>query len=210
MIKAGKPPRSSRLKGRLERLFVSIGKGHLDPFQRFGLQLELQQIGAAYAERRGQLTAEQRRLLRKFRSSTAKRQALRRRLAPISEEIVLAGWLREDPDADEDGLRAVLADLEDYPEIVIPRTVEAKEDLDIAFLLDRKGDYRKRKVRKLAIEPFLQFLTKHKIKSSPKKLPLIRMVRALLDWLEISQGRPTDTGVRTIVREFKRRRSARR
>ena len=93
-------------------------------------------------------------------------------------------------------------------ERIDPAKIEAEEDRDIAFLLDDKDDYRKRDIRKFAIEPFLAFLKRHSVKSS-RKLPLIRMVRALLNWLEVEQ-RPTDTGVRTIVREFERSRRARR
>ena len=76
----------------------------------------------------------------------------------------MAGQLRTNPHVDEHDLRAGVHwsddDLEGT-EVVDYAKIEADEDQDIAFLLDSKGDYRKREVRKLVVEPFLRFLERH-------------------------------------------------
>src|SRR4051812_8131284 len=109
MIKAKAPPRRSRSDERLDRLFDAIGKGHLDAFQRLGLESDLREIETTYSEQRGRLTAEQRKVLRKFRGNTERRQAKRRQLpSSVWNEVMLAGWLRENPDAEEAELRAML------------------------------------------------------------------------------------------------------
>jgi hypothetical protein len=145
-------------------------------------------------------------LLRRFRANTAKRRGLRKELKPIRDEIVLAGFLRSSPGADESLLRGLLEDRENA-ETVDFAELEESEDQDIAFLLDRNSDYKKRQVRRLAIEPFLCFLEKQNIKPS-RRYPLNRMVAAWLDWLNVEKRlRPTDTGVRTIVADMKAHRS---
>ena len=90
-------------------------------------------------------------------------------------------------------------------EVVDYAKFEEDEDQDIAYFLDSKGDYRKRELRSLVIEPFLRFLERHGVTPS-RTLPLTGMMRALFDWLEIEEKlRPTDTGIRTIARDMKRR-----
>jgi hypothetical protein len=85
-----------------------------------------------------------------------------------------------------------------------PAQFEASEDQDIAAFIDSGDDYRKREVRKQAVEPFLRFLERRGVVPS-RKLPRTRMMRALFDWLEIEQTlRPTEAGVRTIARDLKR------
>ena len=112
----------------------------------------------------------------------------------------MAGWLRSNPNADEGELRAAVEDSEN----IDPAEFEANEDQDIAFFIDSAGGYRKREVRKQAVEPFLRFLKKHDLVPS-RKLPLNRMMGALFDWLDIERKlRPADTGIRTIARDLKR------
>jgi len=82
---------------------------------------------------------------------------------------------------------------------------EADEDLDIAFLLDKEGDYRKRDITKLVVEPFLRFLERNDVVPS-RALPLNRMTTALFDRLDIEEPRPTDVGIRTIASNMKRSR----
>jgi hypothetical protein len=54
------------------------------------------------------------------------------------------------------------------------------------------------------IEPFLLILAAHNMLESAK--PLSDVAKALFDWLGIAQKyRPTDTGVRTILRETRRK-----
>ena len=195
----------------LEQLLSAIGKDGCNEFQNFRLQSDLQELRSNYLDGCGQLTAEHRRLLRQFRASTAKRRKLRRQFKAIRDEIVIAEWLRQNPEADERELRDVLDDLRDTGEAPPdPGKIEDIEDLAIAFLLDSKGDYRKRTTTKLVVEPFLDFLDRHNITPS-RKLPLNHMFKALFDWLRIEQKhRPTEAGIRTIRSDFKRSRKANR
>ena len=191
---------------RLDKLFAAIGKKRTDYFGF--IESELKSIRSDYSERRGQLTAAQRKLLRKFRASTARRRDLRRQLRSVKDDIVMAGHLRINPALDVHDLRAGVHwsddDLEGN-EVVDYAKVEEDEDQDIAYFLNSKGDYRKRGLRSLVIEPFLRLLERHGVTPS-RTLPLAGMVRALFDWLEIERKlRPTDTGIRTIARDMKRR-----
>ncbi len=57
MSKSRKPP-GSRSDVLLNELLAAIGKGDLNPFQRYPLIAALEKIWSAYAERPGELTAE--------------------------------------------------------------------------------------------------------------------------------------------------------
>lgn len=190
----------SRSDELLDKLLAAISKGDSDSFERHFLVEDLQKIEGAYSERRGQPTSgSHHKLLRKFRANTAKRRELRRQLRPIHDDIVLAGYLRANPGADEGELRAAL---QDSTENIDPAETDAIEDQDIAFLIDSGGDFRKREVRKQVVEPFLRFLEKRGVVPS-RKLPRTGMMRALFDWLGIEQKlRPTDAGIRTIARDL--------
>jgi hypothetical protein len=189
---------------RLDKLLVAIGKTDLVGF----IKSELESIRSNYSERSGQLTAAQRRLLRRFRASTTRRREMRRQLRSIKDDIVMAGQLRRNPHVDEHDLRASVHwsddDLEGT-EVADYAKFEADEDLDIAFLLDKEGDYRKRDITKLVVEPFLRFLERNDVVPS-RALPLNRMTTALFDWLDIEEPRPTDVGIRTIASNMKRSR----
>jgi hypothetical protein len=157
MAKSRKSP-GSRSDEVLDKVLAAIGKGDSDSFERYALVVELQEIKAAHSKRRGRPTSgSHHKLLRKFRANTAKRRELRRQLRPIRDDIVMAGLLRANPGADEGELRAAL---QDSTENFDPAEIEASEDQDIAFFIDSAGGYRKREVRKQAVEPFLRFLKK--------------------------------------------------
>lgn len=200
-IMAKKPSGSSDVL--LDRLLAAIGKGDADALERYLLSEELREIEVACSKLRGQptLTGLRRRLLRKFRANTVRRRELRRQLEPIRDDILVAGFLRANPGADERQLRAALQ--EEGTENIDPAEIEAIEDQDIAFLIANASDYRKRQVRKLAVEPFLRLLQKDDVIPS-RKLPLNRMMQALFDWLGIEKKlRPTDAGIRTIARSMR-------
>ena len=116
----------------------------------------------------------------------------------------IAGWLRDNPEADKSSLLAAIQDAN----IPDPAEIEAIEDRDIAFLIDAMGnlgDYRKRYLRKLAVEPFLRLLEEHEVIPS-RDLPLNRMTHALFDRLGIEPKlRLTDAGIRTIARDLRRK-----
>ena len=206
MTKSTKSP-GRRSDEPLETLLVAVGKGDSNSFERHALVQGLQEIESAYSTRRGQPTSgSYHNVLRRFRANTAKRLELRRRFRPIYDDIVVAGYLRSNPDADEAAVRAAVQDNQDSTEKIDPPELEAVEDQEIAAYIDSAGDYRKRRVRKQAVEPFLQFLEKHGVVPS-RKLPRTRMMRALFDWLEIEKKlRPTEAGMRTIASEMKRSR----
>ena len=136
---------------------------------------------------------------------------MRRQLRPIHDELIFAGQLRTNPHVDEYDLRAGVHwsddDLEGT-EVADYAKIEADEDLDIAYFLDTKRDYRKRDITMLVIEPFLRFLQRNELIPS-RKLPLNRMLEALFDWLGIEQKlRPTAPGSGRLQRDFKRNHTA--
>lgn len=185
----------------LTRLFAAIGMAECNAFERYGLAVELEDIRAGCSKLNELPVAggTHRKLLKKFRANTAKRRALRKQLAPVLDAIAMAALRRRNPDADEAALRAALSDLGR----IDPADAEDDEDRDIAFLIDQSGDYRKRQVRKLAVEPFLRWLDNHGVVAHPKRLPRSAMMRAWFDWLGIAPRlRPSDAGIRTIAREL--------
>jgi hypothetical protein len=74
-------------------------------------------------------------------------------------------------------------------------------------VIDSTGDYRKRQVRKLVVEPFLLLLEEYRVVPDPKLLPRNRMMQALFAWLDIrsTTPRPTDSGIRRIARELRKK-----
>jgi hypothetical protein len=187
----------------LDRLFAAIGKADSSHFERFPLEFELSEIRSACSKLDELPIAggTHRELLKKFRANKAKRRKLRDQLRPVRDAIVLAGWLRQNPGADEAVLRATM---QDDTGRVDPAAIEDEEDQDIAFLIDQSADYRKRQVRKLAVEPFLRWLEKQGVVPHPKRLPRTRMMRTFFDWLGVdARLRHSDSGVRTIAWELK-------
>ena len=87
-----------------------------------------------------------------------------------------------------------------------PAEIEEEEDRNIEFVINSTGDYRRRQVRKLVVEPFLLLLEEYRVVPDPKLLPRNRMMQALFVWLGIEDRlRPTDSGIRTIARELRKR-----
>jgi len=187
-------------------LLAAIGMAHANAFLTWPLNDALQEIKSAWLARRElPNVGSYRKELRRFRAITAKRRELRKQFGPVVREaIALAGLVRANPNADESELRALMQDSDlniDYP-----AEIEKKEDRNIEFVIDCTGDYRKRQVRKLVVEPFLLLLEHHRVVPHPKLLPLNRMMQALFDWLGIEQAlRPTDSGIRTIARDLRKR-----
>ena len=194
----------------LNRLLAAIGKDRSGMWELSPARIYLEEIKNTYLGRRAPLTSEVRRQLGRYRALTAKRFELRRRLKLTYDDIVILGLQRIHPDSIEEELRDRLTDLDDN-EVIGLAKVEANERLEdriVASLLRSKDGYRKREVRTLVVEPFLQFLEQHKVVPS-RALPLNRMMRAVFDWLGIpTRLRPTDAGIRTIFRDFRRSRKA--
>lgn len=194
----------------LNRVLAAIGKDRSGMWELSPARVYLEEIKIAYLRRRAPLTSEARKQLGKYRALTAKRFELRRRFKLPYDDIVIVGLQRIKPDTVEGELRNRLTDLDDA-EVIGLAKIEANErfeDRIIASLLRSKDGYRKREVRTLVVEPFLQFLEQYKVVPS-RELPLNRMMRTVFDWLGIpTRLRPTDAGIRTIFRDFRRIRKA--
>jgi hypothetical protein len=186
----------------LSDLVAAIGMADANPFQTYPLQMALEEIESAWLARRE--VGPYRKELRRFRAITAKRRELRKQFGPVVREaIALAGWIRANPNVDESTLRGLMQDREGN---IDPAEIEEAEDRNIEFVIERAGDYRKRQVRKLVVEPFLLLLERYRVVPYPKLLPLNRVMQALFDWLGIEQAlRPTDSGIRTIARDLRKR-----
>ena len=105
MPQARKSPSSN--PDELAELLAAIGEDHFDIRQLGSVRIELQHIAAVYAvhvngPRLPPTMA--RKLLRKFRANTAKRLELRRQLRSIRREILVAAWIQNSSDVDEDCL----------------------------------------------------------------------------------------------------------
>ena len=187
-------------------LLAAIGMADANPYQTLPLVNALREIESAWLDRREvPNVGPYRKELRRFRAITAKRRELRKRFGPVVREaIALAGLVRANPNADESTLRPLMQDSDGN--IDYPAEIEEEEDRNIEFVIDRTGDYRKRQVRKLVVEPFLLLLERQRVVSHQKLLPLNRMMQAFFDWLGIEQAlRPTDSGIRTIARDLRKR-----
>jgi hypothetical protein len=69
-------------------------------------------------------------------------------------------------------------------------------------LIERHFGYRKTPIRRLVIEPFLDVLEKHGLWETAEDMT--KVMAALYDFLGVPQkDRPTDAGMRTIIREYK-------
>ena len=186
-------------------LLAAIGMADADPYLTFPLRMALMEIESAWLARRElPNVGPYRKELRRFRAITAKRRELRKQFGPVVREAIeLAGFVRANPNVDERTLRALMADNDGN---IDPAAIEEEEDRNIEFAIDRAADYRKRQVRKLAVEPFLLLREERGIVPHPKLLPLSRMMKAFFDWLGVEQAlRPTDSGIRTIARELRNR-----
>jgi hypothetical protein len=192
----------------LERLLsgVTNKKSNVSCSERAKLEKHLQGIKKGYEERWPRLTsaeaAQRKTLLKKMLKNTAERRELRQQLGTDGEqEIVWAGGNRVmfGPDLDDDELKATLQFT--YPGLV--GAIEEIEEKNIRFLLDSTSHgYHKGPLRIVVIEPFLMFLDRFDLWESAQ--PLTNVVKTLFDWLGVEQRyRLTDTGIRTIVREFK-------
>jgi hypothetical protein len=195
-------PNSGSQRDLLRDLLASMGKADANRYEIWQLEMALEEIKRDWLAR-GEVRSvgSDRKLLREFRVNTARRLELRKQLGPLREDILLVGFKQANPGADERVLREGLEQVDYRPEVF-----EAQEDQDIADLIDSMSDFRKRQVRKLVVERFLLLLEKFGVVPHPKRLPLSRMMHALFDWLGIEQAqRPTDSGVRTIERNLRKR-----
>ena len=205
MAKNNISPDNRSRRDLLGDLLAAIGMADANPYLTWPLEMELREIESAwFARRQVPNVGPYRKELRRFRAITAKRRELRKQFGPVVREaIALAGLVRANPNADESTLRGLMQDSDGN---IDPAEIEEEEDRNIEFVIDRTGDYRKRQVRKLVVEPFLLLLEHHRVVPHPKLLPLNRMMQAFFNWLSIEKAlRPTDSGIRTIARDLRNR-----
>jgi hypothetical protein len=128
-----------------------------DPFSRYGLEPVLEQIEARWLAAQGK--KQDRKRVRQYRAAITKALALSNMIGPdfFANEIEKAGWSRLNPNTDDRTLHTLMADYGHERDDVV--AVLTAHGLDIDHWLKTSGDaYRKRDVRRLVVEPFLQDL----------------------------------------------------
>jgi hypothetical protein len=174
-----------------------------DPFSRYGLEPDLKQIEARWLAAQGKKPDRKR--VRQYRAAITKALALSNMIGPdfFANEIEMAGWSRLNPDKDDRTLQTLMADHDHERDDVV--AVLTAHGLDIDHWLKTSGDvYRKRDVRKLVVEPFLQLMVGRDIETSRR-----RVFDALFDWIGVEKKfRPSSASINAIARELDARASA--
>jgi hypothetical protein len=194
------PSNAESRERQLDQLFVTMGVD--DPFRRFGLEPALEQIEARWLAAQGK--KQDRKRVRQYRAAITKALALSNMIGPdfFANEIEKAGWSRLNPDTDDRTLQTLMADHGHERDDVV--AVLTAHGLDIDHWLNISGDvYKKRDVRKLVVEPFMQLMAEREIITSRRQLPRKRLFDALFDWLGVEQkSRPSSANIDTIAREL--------
>jgi hypothetical protein len=77
------------------------------------------------------------------------------------------------------------------------------------WLKTSRAVYRKRDVRKLVVEPFLQLMAEREIITSRRQLPRKRLFDALFDWIGVEKKfRPSSASINSIARKLVARASS--
>jgi len=179
-----------------------------DPFSRYGLEPDLKQIEARWLAAQGKKPDRKR--VRQYRAAITKALALSNMIGPdfFANEIEMAGWSRLNPDKDDRTLQTLMADHDHERDDVV--AVLTAHGLDIDHWLKTSGDvYRKRDVRKLVVEPFLQLMAEREIITSRRQLPRKQLFDALFDWIGVEKKfRPSSANIDSIARELEGNASA--
>ena len=174
-----------------------------DPFSRYGLEPDLKQIEARWLAAQGKKPDRKR--VRQYRAAITKALALSNMIGPdfFANEIEMAGWSRLNPDKDDRTLQTLMADHDHERDDVVAALTE--HALDIDHWLKTSADvYRKRDVRKLVVEPFLQLMVGRDIETSRR-----RVFDALFDWIGVEKKfRPSSASINSIARELDARASS--
>jgi hypothetical protein len=203
------PSKAEDREQQFEKLLAAMDAS--DPFSRYGLEPALEQIEARWLAAQGKKHKKQdRKLVRQYRAAMTKALALANMIGPdfFANEIEEAGWSRLNPDTDDRTLQTLMADHGHERDDVI--AVLTAHGLDIDHWLNISGNvYRKRDVRKLVVEPFLQLMAEREIITSRRQLPRKRLFDALFDWLGVAQkSRPSSVNIDAIARELEGNASA--
>jgi hypothetical protein len=196
------PSQAESREQQLDQLFVAMGANN--PFSRFGLEPALKQIEARWVEAQGKKKPDRNRV-RQYRAAITKALALSNMIGPdfFANEIEKAGWSRRDPDADDRTLHDRM-DMHGHERTNVD-DVLTEHRLDIDHWLGTSGEvYRKRDVRKLVVEPFLQLMVGRETETSRK-----RVFDALFDWIGVEKKfRPSSASINAIARELDARASS--
>jgi hypothetical protein len=203
-------PSPTKAEGReqqFEKLLAATGMGE-DPHARYafthGLEL-IEHQSARWIAASGKQTDLD--LVQRYRASLAKALALSEEVGSdfLANEIQKASLSRLNPDIDENTLQTLMIDHEHRHTDVL--AVLTAHGLDIDHWVEINGaSYKKRNLRKLVIEPFLQLMSEHGIATSRKQRPRKQIFDALFDWLGIEQKyRPSSANIDAIARELERR-----
>jgi hypothetical protein len=199
------PSKAAGPEQRLDRLFAAMGIAEDDPFLQVGLEGQLEQIKSEYARRVAQLSKQpNRKLVRRYRAAVTKLLSLSKKVGPdFLAEIEEAGWSRQNPNADVGTLYMVMTEaIAEHGHKRDLIAVLTAHGLNIDHWLKTTGEtYKKRDVRKLVVEPFLQLMTEHAITTSRKQLPRTRIFNELFDWLGVERKfRPSDPAINAIAK----------
>ena len=201
-------PSPGKAEGReqqFKKLLTAMGIGKsTDPFSRFALTQDLEEIKRYYAHQVS-VSGKQpdRKLVRRYRAAITKVLALSEKIGPdfFANDIEKASWSRHNPDADDMTLHMLMEEHDDKRDDVV--AVLTVRELDINHWIKTSGDaYKKRIVTKLVVEPFLQLMAQREITAS-RKQPRTRMFDALFDWLGIEQKfRLSNAAINAIARDL--------
>lgn len=199
------PSKGDQRRDRYEKLLVAIGVGECsDVFDRYALEQALQHLRSDYARRIALLNRlPTRALAHRYHGAIEKAVTLAKAVGPdFLTEIELESWIRQNPKADPGALHIAIGE----SNIKLRDWIAELEnhELDLDHWLKATGDaYKKRDVRKLIVEPFLQLLATQEIKTSRKQLPRSRMFKALFDWLDVQKKfRLSNAAINNIAREL--------
>jgi hypothetical protein len=177
--------------------------GANNPFIRFGLEPDLKQIEARWVAAQGKKPDRKR--VRQYRAAITKALALSNMIGPdfFANEIEKAGWSRSNPDVDDRTLHDLM-DMNEHERTDVHAEL-TEHGLNVDHWLKTSGEvYRKRDVRKLVVEPFLQLMVGHETENSRK-----RVFDALFDWIGVEKKfRPSSASINAIARELDARASS--
>ena len=189
-----------------ENLLTTMGMDKANPFSRAGLTWGLEQIEREFI-RAVAVSGKQPnpKLVRRYCAAITKLLTLSSTIGPdfFGDEIERAGLSRLNPDMDDSMLRAVMEEHRHGRDDLVARLTRRR--LDVEHWLKITGNsYKRRDVRKLVVEPFLQLMTEFQITTSRKQLPRTRIFDALFNWLGVERKfRPSDAAINAIARELK-------
>jgi hypothetical protein len=194
------PSKVEDRKQQYEKLLAAMGIED-NPYIRYPLNQDLEEIERGYAVA---VSGKQpdRKLVHRYRAAITKVLALYETIGPdfFSNEIQKAYWSRGIPDANDSVLHMLMADHGRELDDVVAVLTGHRLDID-HWLKTSGGAYRKRYVRKLVVEPFLELMAERKITTSRKQLPRKRMFDALFDWLGVEpKFRPSRAAINAVAK----------